>query len=163
MKKIFCCAVMLCLIVPFSVSSNATMNSGKQLLIGEAESEVLRETNKQRASGKLNALTMNTTLSEVARRYVKIVADKNVLSHDIGGESIPKRLNKAGYKYQKYGENLAAGKFSGIRAVEMWMGSSSHKKNIMNKDFTEIGIGVYKASNGEIFYCQVFGKPQSTK
>jgi|GEM_PF-2829023 len=163
MSGIICSLLITISFLLLPVSSKTKTHFGKQLKSNEAENEVLWATNAQRAKKNLNSLTINSVLCEVARRYAKNLADKNVLTHDLGGESVGKRLHRAGYQYQRYGENLAAGRISGTKAVELLMGSPSHKKNIMNKDFTEIGIGVYKSRNGEIFYCQIFGKPLTTK
>jgi uncharacterized protein YkwD len=43
-----------------------------------------------------------------------------------------------------------------ISAVEGWMNSEGHRKNILTKFFTKEGIGVYVDSDGEIFITQNF-------
>jgi uncharacterized protein YkwD len=41
-----------------------------------------------------------------------------------------------------------------------WMDSPGHRRNILDKDFTEIGVAVGYSVDGRPYYCQVFGRPQ---
>ena len=40
------------------------------------------------------------------------------------------------------------------------MGSQQHRENILKREFREIGIGVARNEDGEIYYTQVFGTPR---
>jgi uncharacterized protein YkwD len=40
------------------------------------------------------------------------------------------------------------------------MKSPLHRKNVLGKDYTEIGIGAAIARDGTIYYTQVFGTPR---
>ena len=55
-----------------------------------------------------------------------------------------------------WGENIAWGQDSERKVVDGWMRSSDHKKTIMNKDFTHMGIGVAHDQNGRAYWCAVF-------
>lgn len=52
-------------------------------------------------------------------------------------------------------ENIAYGQMSSKEALNTWMNSAGHRKNILG-DFRDIGIGVYK-SNGVYYWVQEFG------
>jgi uncharacterized protein YkwD len=71
------------------------------------------------------------------------------------------RLAAAGYVWQAYGENLALGQTDAVRAVDSWMHSSGHRKNLLNAEFTELGVGYATDRQGRPYYVQVFGRPQS--
>ena len=64
--------------------------------------------------------------------------------------------------FAKAGENLAVNFYESHDVVDAWMRSPSHRENILNKDFTEIGIGTARGvyQNKEaIFVVQMFGTP----
>ena len=54
------------------------------------------------------------------------------------------------------GENIAANQQNAAEVMDSWMGSSGHRSNILNADFTTIGIGCFK-NNGFITWVQCFG------
>jgi len=60
-----------------------------------------------------------------------------------------------GVSYMYAGENLAINS-DADRAHTAWMNSEGHKKNILNPDFTELGIGLYPKGNGSYAYTQMF-------
>ena len=43
--------------------------------------------------------------------------------------------------------------------MKLWMASESHRKNILFPEFTQIGIGIARAKNGDLYFTQVFAKP----
>ena len=45
------------------------------------------------------------------------------------------------------GENLAGGQITPKQVVQAWMDSKSHRDNILNKEFKEIGIAYYYKAN----------------
>ncbi len=71
-------------------------------------------------------------------------------------------LNRAGYLYRVAGENLAMGFSRAEDVMNAWIKSPLHYQNIIDKDFSEIGIGLvegkYDGSN-TIFIAQHFGAP----
>ena len=71
------------------------------------------------------------------------------------------RIKDASYEYRFAGENLAFGD-KGIKLtaiMKLWMASESHRKNILFPEFTQIGIGIARAKNGDLYFTQVFAKP----
>ena len=72
------------------------------------------------------------------RRYRTVLADNGVSSHFSG-------------------ENIAGGYRSPSEVVKAWMGSEGHRENIMNPDYTHIGVGYYNDSaSGLQYWCQLF-------
>ena len=62
--------------------------------------------------------------------------------------------------YRELGENIAAGYQTPEEVVEGWMSSEGHRKNILNKNFTKIGVGYcHKPGSDMIHYwVQMFGQ-----
>ena len=50
-------------------------------------------------------------------------------------------IKKEGYIYQRAGENLATDWWSNVEVMKAWMNSKTHKKNILNPVFLDIGVG----------------------
>jgi uncharacterized protein YkwD len=88
------------------------------------------------------------------------MAKQDKLAHELDGKNPGDRIKAAGYKYSVSGENVAWKYKTPKAVVEGWMDSTQHKMNILNKDYTEIGIGMAKNAKGERYWAQVFGTPK---
>jgi len=105
--------------------------------------EVVRLTNQKRAEAGLSALVLNTTLSSAAYTKGKDMIEKDYWAHVAPDGTQPwKFFSDFGYKYRYAGENLARDFSNPASAIEAWMNSSTHKENILNPKYKEIGIGV---------------------
>lgn len=86
-------------------------------------------------------LVWNQRLADAASMYATDIAVRDAVTHDgKGGESLPQRLQRVGYRYSMAGENLAAGQESIDEAVAAWVRSPSHCKNVMMPWFSEVGL-----------------------
>jgi hypothetical protein len=90
--------------------------------------------------------------------------DRQYFEHNSpNGKTAADLVKEKGYVFQIVGENLALGDFgSDKKLVEAWMNSQTHKENILNVKFTEIGIGIVKGDyKGTTVWLAVqhFGKP----
>ena len=65
-------------------------------------------------------------------------------------------LKAAGYSYKTAGENIAMGQKSAASVMDGWMHSSGHRANILKSDYTKIGVGYAKASDGTTCWVQIF-------
>lgn len=124
---------------------------------------LIEQTNAQRATGELDALTPNATLEKAARLKAEDMAAKGYFSHVTPDGKEPWYwFDQAGYKYAAAGENLAVNFTDSTDVTRAWMQSPTHRANIMNGKYTEIGIataeGVYKGRNA-IFVVEEFGLP----
>ena len=105
--------------------------------------EVVRLTNIERARFGLAPLTINLTLQQVAQDYSSTLAFGDFFSHTgLDGRLPWDRAQDAGYNYQVIGENIAAGQLTPEQVVNDWLESPSHRANILNASFEEIGIGL---------------------
>lgn len=127
---------------------------------------ILYWTNIERSNngtGLVN-LKQNNVLENIAQIRVKDMFAKGYFEHNSPtGDNASKEAAKNGYTYITIGENIALGNFGGSRElVTAWMNSPGHRANILNKNYTEIGVyaehGMY---NGQSVWiaAQIFGKP----
>lgn len=106
--------------------------------------------NKERADRRMSLLQLDQTLSDAAQKYAEEMARTGKFEHG----NVAKRI---GSGWMAYGENIAMGQTSNEEVMNDWMDSIGHKRNILNKNFQLIGIGIAKNSNGEIYWVVDFG------
>ena len=147
-----------------SIPAYATSSVEGKLTGSISEEDLITLTNQERLNNNLPILEQNGLLQVAARLKVKDMIDRGYFSHKTPDGKLPWYwLNKAGYKYEMAGENLAIKFFDSTKAVKAWMKSPKHCQNILNKEYTQIGIavdeGVYEGKDA-IFVVQFFGTPQ---
>lgn len=110
-------------------------------------SEVIRLTNEQRAANGLSPLSENSTLDSAAIAKGNDMLAKGYWAHFAPDGTSPWTFfTNFGYRYQYAGENLARDFSDAGSAVSAWMNSPTHKDNILNPHYKEIGIGVVEGS-----------------
>lgn len=143
---------------------------GGEILLGEKELETFVLHNEIRAKNDLPTFCVHPQLQEAARAHSKDMIRRDYFSHNTKGRgSFDKRLVRFGYgpddyDYYRIGENIALGSGpSGEPENRMraWMQSDGHRNNILNEDYTEIGIGThtgeFKGIRGVTVYTVDFG------
>lgn len=124
---------------------------------------VVDETNTRRIEEALPALAANPVLEVAAQRKAEDMASKGYFAHVAPDGTEPWAWFKgAGYTYTHAGENLAVNFMDSKDVVDAWMRSPSHRANIENARYTEIGIGVAEGSyqgRPAVFVVQFFGNP----
>ncbi|MDP1759922.1 MAG: CAP domain-containing protein [Candidatus Woesebacteria bacterium] len=129
--------------------------------------EVIRLTNEKRTQAGLPQLILNGTLSNAAQSKGNDMISKDYWAHTAPDGSQPWIFfTNAGYKYRYAGENLARDFNNPASAVEAWMSSPTHKENILNPKYKEIGIGVvegYLAGVETTIIIQFFGSTYADK
>lgn len=124
------------------------------------ENEVIRLVNVERAKAGLPALTANWELSRVARMKSQDMINKNYFSHQSPTYGSPfQMMENFGIKFSAAGENIAYGQRTPQEVMNAWMNSSGHKANILGRNYTQIGVGVAKKSNGTLYWTQMFIRP----
>ncbi len=152
------------LVTAFSLSGKLIVDH--TTLPASVESLVLVDlTNKDRAHNDLKTLALNDTLVEAATLKAQDMAEKSYFAHTSPEGVTPWHwFNEAGYNFLYAGENLAVNYEESIDVDNAWMNSPSHRANILNKNFTEIGIataeGIYKGKK-TTFVVQMFGSKKS--
>jgi hypothetical protein len=128
-------------------------------------SEVIRLTNAERAANGLSALSENSILDSAALAKGNDMLAKGYWAHFAPDGTSPwSFFTSFGYKYRYAGENLARDFSDPVSAVNAWMNSPSHRENILNPNYKEIGIGVVQgtlAGADTTIIVQFFGSPIS--
>ena len=123
--------------------------------------QIISLTNQKRAENGLPALSSNGQLASAASAKAGDMFGNNYWSHNSPQGKTPWTfISSAGYKYIYAGENLARDFSDASAVVNAWMNSPSHRENIMDKNFKEIGVAVAdgKLDGREgILVVQMFG------
>lgn len=96
-------------------------------------------------------------LGTAAELHAAYMARFSVMSHVGASGSTPKdRIQAAGFKDLKYGENIAYGQTSVDRVIDEWVKSPEHYKNMIGP-FTCVGFAQKISKDGTLYWCQDFG------
>ena len=121
------------------------------------QQEVVNLVNKERAKYGLSALKSNSSLANVATIKSQDMVNKNYFSHTSPTYGSPFDMMKQfGISYKTAGENIAMGQKTPSEVVTAWMNSEGHRKNILSSSFTQIGVGVAKNANSQLYWTQMF-------
>lgn len=121
------------------------------------QKEVVRLVNVERSKRGLNELSFNTQLSNVATLKSQDMINKNYFNHTSPTYGSPFDMMKQfNISYKTAGENIAMGQKTPEEVVNAWMNSQGHRENILNSNFTDLGVGVAKSSNGTLYWTQMF-------
>lgn len=140
----------------------ATMNNpGEASVMGQAR-VIVDLVNAARRQQNQRALVLNTGLMAAAQRHSDDQAARDVMSHQgSDGGYVADRASAAGYAWATVGENvLARYTRHAAAAFDQWWNSPDHRANMLNDDFTEIGIGYAQAASGAYYYTMVLARPQ---
>ncbi len=121
------------------------------------ETEVIRLVNTERARAGRPALAENSKLSDVARTKSKDFINNNYFAHNSPTYGTPfDMLRSFGITFTAAAENIASGHRNAAEVMNSWMNSSGHKANILNSTYNQIGVGVARDNNGNLFWTQMF-------
>ncbi|MFI5865422.1 CAP domain-containing protein [Streptomyces sp. NPDC051546] len=120
-----------------------------------AAAEVLALVNQERAAAGCSALTVNAQLAKAAQDHSEDMAAHSTMSHTGSDGSDPgQRITRAGYQWRTYAENVAYGYDTAAKVMDGWMNSPGHKRNILDCNVKEIGIGLAQPGH---YWTQDFG------
>jgi len=116
--------------------------------VSQAVQQVIDLTNEQRRKNGLPALQADTKLNSVAQMKSVDMQQKGYFSHTSPTYGSPfDMMRDQGVTYKTAGENIAQGQRTPQEVVNAWMNSEGHRKNILSRDFTHIGVGYETSGN----------------
>lgn len=127
---------------------------------------LLQDTNIQRSQNGKSALSLNNQLSQAAQAKANDMVARDYWSHVTPDGKQPWQfIANTGYLYVSAGENLAYGFSTSSSTVAGWMNSPSHRANILNADYLEVGFGIANSANfqgtgEETVVVAMYAKPQ---
>jgi uncharacterized protein YkwD len=134
--------------------------AAEKFTISSEEQAILDATNKEREKENLLPVKPNEKLFRAAREHSANMARQQKMEHILDEKTPVDRVRAAGYVHSQLGENIASGQRRPEDAVAAWMKSEAHKKTLLTKEYTEIGIGIAKDEKGKLYYTQVFATPR---
>lgn len=121
-----------------------------------AEQQMLDLVNQERAKAGLAPLKADLELTKLARLKSQDMISHNYFSHQSPTYGSPFDMMKSfGITYQTAGENIA-GNSSVTGAHTALMNSTGHRANILNPNYTHIGIGIVSGGSYGIMFTQQF-------
>lgn len=170
--------LLLCLMLRYSLCRHGDLQSSSEYDddastgSDEQESEeeesledgMLEVTNKYRTQNNMESLSTGDGIRKVAQKHARYMCKSNKLTHESPGGDLKERLKRHNLNSVKYGANIAEQENDDYREVaRVWMGSSSHKGNILG-DYTHTAIATCRARKGHSrFWIQVYSKAVSNK
>lgn len=116
---------------------------------GDLAGDLLALINEDRSKAGLSPLTLDSALCSVAQlRAGECVAEFGHTRPN--GTPYKTAVSDAGISYSHVGENLASGQSTATEVMESWMGSGSHRDNILSDDYTKVGIGTAENTDPQI-------------
>lgn len=121
------------------------------------EKEVFQLVNQEREKHGLNPLQLDTNVSKVADKKSQDMKEKHYFNHQSPTYGSPfEMLQQHGVEFQAAGENIAAGQKTATEVMNGWMNSEGHRANILNPDYTHIGIGYIQGGDYGTYWTQMF-------
>ena len=112
-----------------------------------ATDQVVALVNQARDAAGCGPVTVNGALTAAAQAHSNDMGANDYFSHTSqDGRTFGQRISAAGYGGGYLGENIARGQRSAQAVHDAWMASSGHRRNILDCDFTAIGVGLHSAT-----------------
>jgi uncharacterized protein YkwD len=130
----------------------------------EFEQRVIELVNQERANAGLQPVSFEPRLAQAAETHSQNMAFQDFFSHTgADGSEFSDRMEAAGFEPRGLrAENITVSHTTPEAAVEFWMNSPRHRANILNSEFTQLGVGHYFLENdtGNVnynhYWTQVF-------
>lgn len=137
------------------VTTQATTASVPSSSSATFQQQVVDLVNAERAKAGLNPVTVSLEVQNAAQvRASEIITS---FSHTRpNGTSCFTALDEQGVRYTASGENIAGGQATPQAVMDGWMNSSGHRANILNANFTHIGVGYIEGGNYRTNWVQMF-------
>ncbi|MCM3636517.1 S-layer homology domain-containing protein [Sporosarcina luteola] len=121
--------------------------------------ETINLVNKERMSKGVNELSHDLDLSKIAQIKAEDMAKLGYFEHKSPTYgTVGEMLATFKYTWTSYGENIAKGYGTPKGAVDGWINSPGHYKNMMNTTFTNIGSGHATSGDGTTYWVHLFSK-----
>lgn len=125
------------------------------------QQQVLALVNRNRRNHGCDSLTVDRRLIEAANRHASDMARRGYFDHeDSRGDRAGHRVADAGYRWKRYGENIARGQDTPYEVVNDWMNSPEHRENILDCRLAEMGVGLAFDRDDTPYWVQDFATPR---
>jgi len=131
---------------------------------------IVAETNQARDEAGRDPVVPHVKLVRVAQAFADYLAKTDRFSHRADGSSPAQRARAGGYAWCYIAENIAWESRSvawesdelAHQLVQDWLGSSGHRRNLLDANMHDIGVGIAHAAKTNRWYAvQVFGRERT--
>jgi uncharacterized YkwD family protein len=128
--------------------------------VSSYEQQVVDLCNAERTKNGLPPLSLNADLAHMAHVKAQDMRDKNYFDHNSPTYGSPFQMMKTfGISFSYAGENIAAGQPDPQSVVNSWMNSPGHRANILNRNYTRIGVGFVSGGTYRTYWVEEFIRP----
>lgn len=155
---------------PPDQASQQTPASAPLADVQAAREMIVQKTNEFRKQHGLETVKTDPRLMQTAQDFAEFMARTNKYGHTADGQRPSQRASAHGYDYCIIAENIAYQyNPAGISTEKLaegfvtgWKNSREHRKNMLDPDVTETGVGAaHSQESGAYFAVQLFGRPRS--
>jgi len=148
-------------VLPNRQLTEAELNAWKANYSGakDVELELVKLINAERAANGVAPLETNEKLMMAARFKTQSLADLKYFAHSGVYGRVRDLMNAFGFVPATPGatsENLAQGWDTPAKAMQGWLGSPAHRANILNSEFTLLGVGSYNCADKGLLFVLMF-------
>jgi uncharacterized protein YkwD len=129
---------------------SARATATRAVALSASEATFTNRLNRARTARGVPRLTVRTSLVAVARAQAARMARRHTMYHN-------PNLTRDVHNWSAVGENVGFGP-NAVRIHAALMASLPHRHNILDTDYTEIGIGTV-VRNGRVWVAEVFRRP----
>lgn len=110
-----------------------------------SQDSIVSLTNEARKEKSRKPLKVSVELQAAAMQKAKDILEKQYFAHESPDQKKPwDFIDESGYIFRYAGENLAIHFQEAEDVTKGWLTSRNHRKNILSKKFSDIGIGIAK-------------------
>lgn len=134
----------------------ASQQAGSAMPVAETASASVPSLNAYRRAHGLSELTRSAALQRAAEAHAADMARMGDMTHSgSDGSSVGDRVKRQGYRYRRVAENIAETRRGADGAMQLWINSPPHRKNMLLPDITHYGL----AQSGN-YWAMVLAKPR---
>ncbi|OON84850.1 hypothetical protein BXO88_15310 [Oribacterium sp. C9] len=139
----------------YGTSGSSVNNRSSASDVREFQEEVFKLVNEARKKNGSSKLSLSDELCELANIRAEELTES--FSHSRpDGSSCFTVMDGSSYDDGYKGENIACGQRTPDSVMTSWLNSSGHRKNILNRNYSEIGVGFYEDASGYRYWVQLF-------
>lgn len=158
LSALFALTLALCIAAPGALAAGAAIPEAHytSASVSAQEQSAGNLLNSDRLRYGLHALTIDPTLSRIARMKSEDMRDGRYFAHTspIYGD-VRQMLTTMGYSYQAAAENIAH-HATVEKAQAAFLSSPGHRRNVLSANYTRVGIGVAFDAQGYVYLTQIF-------
>ncbi len=122
--------------------------------------DLLNRTNALRAQNRLPLLRLSAKLTAAAERHSQDMSNTGNIDHSgSDGSRTSRRIADTGYEARYTGENVYAGQITVDAAWAYWRDDPPHRANLLNAQFTEMGVSVVRGARGWYYFTMDLARP----